>query len=558
MADCRRLAVGCTRARDSDVPSRSLRTTAALVANDLVRLICRCTSNRHPAHATTSAWLGPGTASAPPKHYPFCMGGEGGVSSSDVHIGHLPPHRWDELDKLGERASRAVGGHEQRPPITSETIPWESLELTPRWIGEDSSGAVAAIEPGRFDNRGAQEWRRFTAGAARRGELALVLSMLGTPEEPDVISPFGPSASVSLPGVTMGMISVGGPRIALAVVPTPADDLGAADRDLALRLTSIRDPSLPWWSLHLRGNEIHSGGRVGAQIVSPTGVLRPLLESASGEVVAAVWTSPSESVRHYIIPWLPTWIPVLEWLAKRAIPEFIPSASRRLREKVADEPALQTRAEASAHGALLQLEEGYAARRSQLENELREARESADALRHDLLFGSGKQLEAAVSRAFTDAGMTVSSLDDMLGRSASADLLISCADRFRLIEVKSAGGNPSERLVESAKKHLDTWPALRRDITVEGIGLVINHQLNAHPLDRSAAAYSRREFVQTLSVPVLTTLDLFHAWRQGDYGTIREAVFGQDPLSGHTSGGEPSIPATKLARPKVRWFHRLT
>ncbi|MGY1618862.1 hypothetical protein ACI797_19145 [Geodermatophilus sp. SYSU D00691] len=484
------------------------------------------------------------------------MGSAAGVSSWDVHIGHLPPHRWDELDQLGEHARRVVGGHEQRPPITSETISWESLELTPRWIGEDSSGAIAAIEPGLFANRGAEEWHRFTAGAAKRGEVALALSMIGTPEEPQVISPFGPSASISLPAAAMSLISVGGPRLALAVAPAPAEDLGPADRDLALRLGSIRDPSLPWWSLHLRGNEVHYGGRAASQIVSPTGSLRPLLVSAAGEIVAAVWTSPDQTVRHYIIPWLPAWIPVLDWLAKRAIPEFIPSASRRLHARIGDEPDLQTVAEASAHAALIQLDEEYKARRGELENDLREARASADALRHDLLFGSGKQLEAAVSRALADAGISVSSLDEVLGRPASADLLVAYANRVRMIEVKSAGGNPSERLVDSAKKHLATWPALRPDIVVDGILLVINHQTSTHPLDRSTSAYSRSEFVRTLSIPVLTTLDLFHAWRQGDYDAIRNAIFSEDPPLGDTPDGEPITPATQSVDRTPRWWRR--
>jgi len=105
------------------------------------------------------------------------MDSAGSASSWDVHIGYLPPHRWDDLVDRDEHARRVVGGHEVRPTITSEPIAWEPLGLTPRWIGEDSSGAVVAIEPSMFANRGADEWRRFRAGTAKRGELALAISM---------------------------------------------------------------------------------------------------------------------------------------------------------------------------------------------------------------------------------------------------------------------------------------------------------------------------------------------------------------------------------------------
>ena len=126
-----------------------------------------------------------------------------GASRWDVHIGYLPPHRWDEMPD--ERARRVVGGHEVRPTLTTEPIAWEGLGMTPRWVGDDSSSAVAAIQPGLFANRGAAEWSRFLAGARTRRELALVISMLGGPEEPTMVGPGGPSASVSLPGSRRGL-----------------------------------------------------------------------------------------------------------------------------------------------------------------------------------------------------------------------------------------------------------------------------------------------------------------------------------------------------------------
>jgi hypothetical protein len=96
------------------------------------------------------------------------MSGADAASAWDVHIGYLSPQRWDELADE-ERVRRVVGGHRERPGITSETIAWASLNMTPRWIGDDSSSAVAAIQPSDFLNRGAAEWARFMAGAQARG-----------------------------------------------------------------------------------------------------------------------------------------------------------------------------------------------------------------------------------------------------------------------------------------------------------------------------------------------------------------------------------------------------
>lgn len=453
------------------------------------------------------------------------MKGTATTSTWDVHIGYLPPGRWDELDRQGPRVRNVVGGHEVRPALTKEPIEWDSLRMTPRWVGDDSSRAVAAVDPSLYANRGAAEWHRFLAGTQVRGEVALVISMIGSPAPPKTVGLLGPGAGVSLPGAG-GFASVAGPRIMLATAPTPADGLGRADRDLALRLVNARDSTLPWWSLHLDGAEIHRGG--GSQVINPTGLLAPLLFSAAGEVVAAVWISPDDAIRHYIIPWLPAWRPVLDWLGQQAIPEFVPAAWRRIHAGIGEDPRLQTTDESSALAALAQLDEGHRVRREALMQSLNEARAAADEVRHDLLFGSGPGLEAAVARVLTDAGLAVTSLDHLFERSASADLLVTHLDRRRLVEVKSASGNASERLVDSARRHFETWPTLS-PLGVEEVVLVVNHQTSSHPIDRSTDVYSRPEFVASLTIPVITTLQLYHAWRRGDYVAIQQALFRSPP-----------------------------
>lgn len=477
----------------------------------------------------------------------------------DVHIAYLPPHRWDELAHRDADELQRITGQSERPSITVEPLAWDALHITPRWLGEDSSRAVAALQPNLMANRGADEWRRFHTGAAARGEVALAISMIGTPEPPQIMSPFGPQASISLPGSETGAEFVVGPRINLAAKPTLAEGLDGADRDLASRLVTTRDLALPWWSLHHSGAGMFPGeGGPGIRI-APTGTLTPLLTTGAGEVVAAVWRSPNDAIRHYIVPWLPSWRPLLEWLASQAIPEFIPAAARRIHATLGDEPQLQTTTELSLRSALATLEHDYRTRHDDLAQQLADARHAADDVRQGMLFGSSAVLENAVSRVLTQAGCDVTPLDHLLTRTASADLLVTRGGHRRLIEVKSASGRAGERLADDARRHLDTWPQLRPDIQVEGITLIANHQTNAHPLDRSAVVYSRPEFVQALTMPVITTLELFDAWRHSDFDAICNAIF---PEASQSRAAPDATPAQGVTPPRAggtgprRWWRR--
>lgn len=478
----------------------------------------------------------------------------------DVHIAYPRPARWDELEQRGADVMQRFTGESTRPTITVESIAWDALHMTPRWLGEDSTHAVAALQPSIFAGRGADEWRRFREGAARRREVALAISMIGTDQPPSINTPFGPRASISLPGSVGNFESVVGELFTLAAQPALADGLDGADRDLATRLVTGRDASLPWWALDLSGTEVSSGwGPSGT--VQPTGTLVPLLTTEADEVVAAVWTSPDHAVRHYIVPWLPSWRKLLEWLGNQAIPEFIPTAARRIRATVGDAPQLQTTAERSARTGLDELERDYQTRHDNLAQQLAEARRMADDVRHDMLFSSSTVLETAVSRVLTDAGCTVTHLDQLLANTASADLLVDLGGRRRLVEVKSASGRAAEGLVGDANRHLDTWPQLQPDIQVEGITLVVNHQWNIHPLDRSADVYTRPEFVQSLTLPVITTLELFDAWRQSDFDRVRRAVFPETtlgrPASASTPGNSGAHPHSIDHAQTRPWWQRL-
>lgn len=110
-----------------------------------------------------------------------------------------------------------------------------------------------------------------------------------------------------------------------------------------------------------------------------------------------------------------------------------------------------------------------------------------------------------------------------------------------------------EHLVGHLQRHLDTWPQLRPNEPVAGGVLIVNHQHKQPPSERSAAVYSRPEFVKALSVQVVSTLELFNWWRARDWNAIRRAVLGEDgdgsDLTSPVPGGDA---AAGLSRPG-RW-----
>lgn len=472
-------------------------------------------------------------------------------SALDVHIGAWPPARWDEIDDVRVTKNPGAWGTQERPLVTSEAIDWEALHLTPRWVGDDSSEAVAALEPSRFHDRGAQEWQRFREGTRSRGEVALAVSTLRPASDPRPVALGRVGDAVSLPGADGS--SVGGEQIALRSRPEAVATLNGADRDLALRLKE-RSTELPWWRMELSGSELYRAGSY-PERVSPDGLLMPLLVSAVGEVVAAVWIAPDGALRHYVVPFMPSYVPLLDWLVERAVPEFVPAAARRLRGSLGGEPLLQTADEAAARKALSEFEAAASTRRGELQAQVDDSVAQAEEVRDPLLYGSGSTLVVAVRRVLSDAGVDVVDVDELLGDTTNADLLASFRGRRLLVEVKASSGNPSEALADAPTRHLRTWAELRPDLPVDGVALVLNHQTRNHPLDRAQHAYARPEFVASLSFPVLTTKQLVDWWRVGDFEGLRSALFGRD---GASSVGTQDDTQQQVAIRRIPWRRRGT
>ncbi|MFC9250402.1 hypothetical protein [Amycolatopsis thailandensis] len=97
--------------------------------------------------------------------------------------------------------------------------------------------------------------------------------------------------------------------------------------------------------------------------------------------------------------------------------------------------------------------------------------------------------------------------------------------------MKSERGNAKEALVGDLRRHLDTWSELQPDSPVDGGTLIVNHQHKLAPDQRARQIYGRPEFVNTLTVPVVGTLDLFDWWRTKDWKAIRTAVLGAIPAA---------------------------
>ncbi|RAO63422.1 hypothetical protein LUPAC06_00148 [Micromonospora saelicesensis] len=289
--------------------------------------------------------------------------------------------------------------------------------------------------------------------------------------------------------------------------------------------------------------------------------LHPILVDALGDPVVATWTPPSCDQRWYVIPDATDWDNVLSWLVQRALPEYVPGALRRARSPHFVDPDLQTTDELAARRSLDELEARYAEEKLGLEEDLREAETHAEPVRYGLLYGTGAELVRVVAAVLAAAGLSTVDLDEELGATKSADLLVTAGGSpQRLVEVKAVSGAAQEHLVGHLQRHLDTWPQLRPDQPVTGGVLVVNHQHKLHPSERAARVYSRPEFVAALPVTVLSTVELFHWWRTSDWAAIRAAVGGADTLAPGVAPTEPALPidATEPAalRPsaKRRWW----
>ena len=468
-----------------------------------------------------------------------------------MHIGQPQPGSEQERALL-QRLVHARGPHAgRRSARVPGGLDWQTHGLQPRWLGMETSDCPAAMEPGFFAGGGDDERDRFLAGARRRGEIALVVAVIGD------VSDDRPRGVLSQDHSSIYLAktftSVTGRRLPAGTRPSIAPGLGSADRDLAFRLLN-RPADAPWWSLHLSGAHLERGDGSGSVDYQAEGQLQAILVDGLGDPVVAAWIPPSADQRWYIIPDGTDWETVLSWLVQRALPEYVPGALRRARSPHFLDPDLQTADEFAARQALEEVEARYAGEKLRLEQALREAKERAEPVRYGLLYGTGAELVRAVAQVLTAGGLCTIDLDDELGGTRSADLLVGAdGPPWRLVEVKAASGSAAENLVSHLQRHLETWPQLRPAEPASGGILIVNHQHRLHPSERAADVYSRPEFMSSLSVTVLSTMELFQWWRAADWTAIRTAVLGADPPPPTVTATVPAEAAATPATPPRRW-----
>jgi hypothetical protein len=320
--------------------------------------------------------------------------------------------------------------------------------------------------------------------------------------------------------------SIHGRRLPAGVTPQVAEPLDSVDRDLALRLVNGSSVAI-WWELESSAILLHERTGQARELEAPAGRLCPILVDGLGKPVAAVWIAYDQSMRWYFVPDRADWTSLIDWLVCVALPHHAPAAARRARHPAYIDPDLLTRAEAEARRQLAELDEDYARRKISLETTLQAAESEAALMRSGLLFGTGSELADAVAKVLADAGLKVTDLDRDLGATESADLLVQFGTDRRLVEVKSAGGNASEKLADFLHKHLATWPGLQPDLPVGGGVLIVNHQHKMSPHERTSRVYQRKAFVDALSFPVLSACELFTWWCAEDWQAIRDAVLGR-------------------------------
>jgi hypothetical protein len=473
-----------------------------------------------------------------------------------MHIGLAEPGSPGAAPRPRLPDSREETPLQERSALVGGGIDWAKYGVQPRWLGQESSECAVALEPGIFHTSGDVERKRFLAGAADRGEVALVVSSIGDVNDQHLrtnVFNNGDSVRMSLLDV-----SIGGPRLPAGTSPKLAPGLDQADQDLGKRL--LNRPPAAWWELAVRVVQSYTGGRDPLAPQEPDGTLHPILVDALGHPVVAVWTSSEENLRWYIIPDGADWATVIDWLVAKALPAHAPGALRRARHPGFIPPDLQTEDEARARQSLADLEEEHARRKTDLEEVLRRAEERATPVRNGLLYGVGSELEDAVAQVFKDAGLTVVRLDSYLSTTDSADLLITWGSEHRLVEVKSAGGGAPENLVDFLRKHLSTWPVLKPDLPASRGVLIVNHQHKQDPQDRAAKVYERKAFVASLAYPVLSTRELFDWWSARDWSAVRAAVIGPGwsaaPAPGDpVTGGDAASPAQPADSKRRRWRH---
>ena len=266
-----------------------------------------------------------------------------------VHVGLRQPSFAPPV--LG--SGGAGGGFAEAPrdnPLLELDFDWAAHGVRPRWIGMESSDCPAALEPSIYHERGGDELRRFLAGAANRGEIAVLIATMGNVNDDRPRGILRAGTCHGHPARRQRVLSSApAPPSGLPISLAPGVE--GPDRDLGLRLQR-RPADAPWWSLSLHGMQTataygrHRSSPADGSLAADSG------RRAWGQPVVAVWISDSGDQRWYLVPDQADWGSILDWLTTQALPEYAPAILRRLRSPLLRDADLLTLAESEAQEAL--------------------------------------------------------------------------------------------------------------------------------------------------------------------------------------------------------------
>lgn len=117
-----------------------------------------------------------------------------------VHIG-LPAPEHTSADAPVTSPAGAAAQRQSASVSALAAVAWEKHGAEPRWLAKESSDCAAALNPSIFASRGANELKRFLAGATDRRETALIVCSMGRAEDDAPASALSSyDASVEFPG----------------------------------------------------------------------------------------------------------------------------------------------------------------------------------------------------------------------------------------------------------------------------------------------------------------------------------------------------------------------
>ena len=144
-----------------------------------------------------------------------------------VHIGLAAPKEPGEQQQSAPpHRSSIIGRNRRVSPLEDPAFRWAEHDLEARWLGMESSDCAAALDPSIYHGRGADELKRFLAGARSRGELALLITTMGNVNDHSPRSLTATAdASISLPDLES---YISGARIPAGATISLADGLAIA------------------------------------------------------------------------------------------------------------------------------------------------------------------------------------------------------------------------------------------------------------------------------------------------------------------------------------------